>query len=173
MSITRLDIERAEAEKLQQRTDYMLNAALKQVKLYKERMEAEREQLLSANESSTQWQIDERARLTQRLEKCEADLQAARNRIDDDTETINRQCKKLGRYEKRLEQCEAALMQVPKLVYAVILFAGRLMPKLPHEGSCTPESGCDASCMEAAAITDTLRMAYAIDAAALAALEGK
>lgn len=50
---TRLDMERAEAEKLQERTDYMLNAALLQVKEYKER-----------------------------LEKCEAALKAERDRCE-------------------------------------------------------------------------------------------
>ena len=36
--------------------------------------------------------------------------------------------------------------------------AGQAMPELPHKGSCGPEAGCDASCMEVAHLSESLRL---------------
>jgi hypothetical protein len=58
----------------------------------------------------------------------------------------------------------------------LVAYAERYAPKSPHEGACTPESGCDAICAElsdlgyAVRLSDKMSKQYA---AALARLEGK
>ena len=58
----------------------------------------------------------------------------------------------------------------------LVAYAERYAPKSPHEGACTPESGCDAICAElsdlgyAVRLSDMMSKQYA---AALARLEGE
>lgn len=44
----------------------------------------------------------------------------------------------------------------------VLPIAMNAMPRRGHEGACGPEAGCDGICMEVAAISESLREAYAV-----------
>ena len=70
-----------------------------------------------------------------------------------------------------------ALADSMRLAFSdLVAYAERYAPKRPHEGACTPESGCDAICAElsdlgyAVRLSDKMSKQYA---AALARLEGK
>ena len=59
-------------------------------------------------------------------------------------------------FKKGFEACEREMLKSHPVVLALveklknsILYMEMSIPELSHTGSCTPESGCDASCAEA------------------------
>jgi hypothetical protein len=70
-----------------------------------------------------------------------------------------------------------ALAESMRLAFSdLVAYAERYAPKSPHEGACTPESGCDLICAELSDLGDAVRLGDKMSkqyAAALARLEGK